>query len=178
MSSTTGHEEREYRTTHPWLSFTADLSQPPAEFWMLLGEARSKIEHIQGSLLKPSVADKLHVLFLAKGALATTAIEGNTLSEEQAVQAVEGTLVLPPSQEYLLQELRNIVKACNAIKDDLVAGGSPELLSVDEIKAFNRAVLDGLELDDGVVPGEVSRPCGRRRELQRSTTRRLRVPPR
>ncbi|MDP9222905.1 MAG: Fic family protein, partial [Actinomycetota bacterium] len=92
---------------------------------------------------------------LAKGALATTAIEGNTLSEEQAVEAVRGTLRLPPSQEYLAQEIKNVIKGFNSIKDDLGTGGSPSL-TVEEIKQFNRWVLEDLPLDEGVVPGEIS----------------------
>ena len=123
---------------------------------MTLGEARSKVEHVAGSLLKPAVAEQLHLLFLAKGALATTAIEGNTLSEEQALQAVQGTLDLPPSQQYLQREIENVVRACNRVKDDLRAGAAARL-SPAEIKEFNRLVLDGLDLDDDVVPGEVSR---------------------
>ncbi len=122
---------------------------------MLLGEARSKIEQVTGALLKPETAAELLQVFLAKGALATTAIEGNTLSEEDARLLLDGKLNLPPSQEYLAVEIQNIVAAFNDIKDELVAGVvrplSPELLS-----EYNRAILDDLELEDHVVPGEIS----------------------
>lgn len=121
---------------------------------MKLGEARSKIAHISGALLKPEVAAELHTVFLAKGVHATTAIEGNTLTEEQAQQLVEGTLRLPASQEYLAKEMDNIVAAFNSIRDHLLTGG-PRALTPEMIKSFNRQVLDGLELEDGVVPGEV-----------------------
>ena len=59
---------------------------------MNLGEARSKCEHIAGVPLRPTVARELHQLYLAKGVLGTTAIEGNTLSEEQVRQLLEGQL--------------------------------------------------------------------------------------
>jgi Fic family protein len=150
-----GREPRTYTRTHPWLAFSVDLRRAPTDLWLLLGEAQSKIEHIAGSLLKPCVADQLQMVYLAKGALATTAIEGNTLSEEQAVAAVQGTLQLPPSQQYLQQEITNVVNACNEIKDELIAGGSP-LITVEDIKHYNRLVMDGLELDEGVIPGEIS----------------------
>lgn len=52
----------------------------------MLGEAASKCEHIAGVPLRPSVAQELHRLYLAKGALATTAIEGNTLTENEVLQ--------------------------------------------------------------------------------------------
>lgn len=120
-----------------------------------MGEARSKIEHVTGSLLKPEIASELLQVFLAKGALATTAIEGNTLSEEDARLLLDGELFLPPSQEYLAREVQNIVDAFNDIKNELVAGVarplSPELLA-----EYNRAILRGLDLEDHVVPGEIS----------------------
>lgn len=145
---------RVYSQTHPWITFTLDLSHAGAEFWMLLGEARSKTEHLEGSLLKPEVAVEMNRVFLAKGVHATTAIEGNTLSEADVQGVIDGTLTLPPSQEYLAREVKNIVAAYNNIKDHLVAGGSPEI-DVALIKEFNRQVLEGLELDDDVVPGDV-----------------------
>lgn len=57
---------------------------------MLLGEACSKCEHISSVPLQPKTAAYLHQLYLAKGALATTAIEGNTLSEAEVVKHLEG----------------------------------------------------------------------------------------
>jgi hypothetical protein len=86
---------------------------------MLLGEARSKCEHIANVPLRPATAEQLHLLYLAKGALATTAIEGNTLSEDEVVRHLQGKLQLPPSKEYLAKEIDNIVAACNRIGSDV-----------------------------------------------------------
>jgi len=121
---------------------------------MLLGEARSKIEHVAGSLLNPRVAREMHIVYLAKGVLATTAIEGNTLSEDEARRRVEGDLELPPSREYLGREIDNILAAFNQIRDELVEGASPPM-SRATIENYNRLILDGLELDEGVVPGQI-----------------------
>jgi Fic family protein len=145
---------RAYQETHPWIDFRVDMRPAPAELWMLLGEARSKIAHIAGSLLNPEVAEKMHIAYLAKGALATTAIEGNTLSEEEARQRIEGRLELPPSREYLGREIDNILAAFNSIKDELVAGVAPPM-SRRIIENYNRMILDGLELEEGVAPGEI-----------------------
>jgi Fic family protein len=147
-------EQREYLQTHPWLNFRLDLRRMDHEFWMLIGEARSKIQHIAGSLLKPEVGEQLHGLFLAKGVLATTAIEGNTLTEEDARRAVEGTLRLPPSQEYLQRELENILHAWNTIEQSLLSGRARPIDS-GMLRDWNRRILDRLSLDDGVVPGEI-----------------------
>ena len=53
---------------------------------MLLGEARSKVDHLALALLKPEIADQMLQVYLAKGAQATTAIEGNTFSEDELAE--------------------------------------------------------------------------------------------
>ena len=145
---------RTYEKTHSWITFTLDLRWASPAFWMLLGEARSKCEHIANVPLRPATAEQLHLLYLAKGALATTAIEGNTLSEDEVVRHLEGKLRLPPSKEYLTREIDNIVTACNNIGAE-VRSGRPPALSVTTIKEFNRLVLDKLNLGEGVIPGEI-----------------------
>ena len=121
---------------------------------MLVGEAISKCEHLAGVPLMPETAKRLHLLYLAKGALATTAIEGNTLTEEEAIKRVEGKLELPASKEYLGQEIDKIVKACNGILAEIEAGKSIEI-SPARIQAFNRQVLEGLPLRDEVSSGSI-----------------------
>jgi Fic family protein len=121
---------------------------------MLFGEAQSKCDHVAGVPLLPEVAEKLHLLFLAKGALATTAIEGNTLTESQVLEQLEGKLNLPPSQEYLKREVQNIIDACNTLQTPVI-NGAWDVLSVDSIKRINRMVLKGLEVGEDVVPGEI-----------------------
>jgi Fic family protein len=94
---------------------------------MLFGEAGSKTDHLATALLRPEVAERMNHVYLAKGAHATTAIEGNTLSEDDVLEIVEGGDPVPRSQAYLVQEVRNIVDAYNRIKDELVAGASTEI---------------------------------------------------
>jgi Fic family protein len=145
---------RKYEKSHPWLTFQANLERAPKALWLLLGEARSKSDHIAGVPLRPATAALLHRVFLAKGVLATTAIEGNTLSEEEVQQRIEGKLQLPKSKEYLGKEVDNVIKAIEHIWNTGLNGGGPNL-SVAEIKEFNRLLLDGLELSESVVPGEL-----------------------
>ena len=141
-----------YERTHPWISFRFDFSRANAQLWLLLGEAQSKCEHIAGVPLRPNVAKELHQLYLAKGVSATTAIEGNTLSEEQVLKHIQGELKLPPSQSYLAQEIDNIIEACDAIS--AVTHPKEMGISAGQIKALNFLILKGLRLDQGVVPGE------------------------
>jgi Fic family protein len=123
---------------------------------MLLGEASSKAQHIAGVPLAPEIAHRFHTVFLAKGARAMTAIEGNTLTEDQVQAQVEGKLDLPPSQKYLQQEVKNIVDACNWLIDDLTDNGvrpiTPEFCC-----ELNRRVLMDLELPEDTVAGEIRR---------------------
>lgn len=119
---------------------------------MLLAEAASKIEHVAGVPLPPGLASELHILFLAKGALATMAIEGNTLDEAQALEIIRGELSLPPSQAYLQHEIENVVAACQGIMDRLLAGAAPDL-TTDAIRGYNAQVLQGLPLPAEVQPG-------------------------
>src|SRR6266436_58210 len=79
---------RTFERTHSWISFRIDLRQARPQLWLLLGEAASKCEHIAGVPLRPATAQSLHQLYLAKGALATTAIEGNTLTETLSKQSL------------------------------------------------------------------------------------------
>jgi Fic family protein len=145
---------RTYEQTHPWLKFSADFRFAPPQFWMVLGECQSKCEHVAGVPLQPAIAQKLYKLYLAKGVLATTAIEGNTLSEEEVLKHLEGKLQLPPSRDYLQQEIDNIVEGCNSILEDIKAK-KPPVISTHRIRELNQVVLKGLKLDEGVVPGEI-----------------------
>jgi len=145
--------KRTYEETHPWITFHVDLSRIDYRVWMLIGEAQSKCEHINGTPLHPETAERLHRVYLSKGAFATTSIEGNTLSEEQVLERVEGRLKLPDSQEYLGVEVDNIVEACNLIARD-VQQGRPLALTPERIRHFNRLVLQDLKLDDDTAPGE------------------------
>ena len=91
---------------------------------------------------------------MSKGIHGTVSIEGNTLSEEEVLLRVGGDLKLPPSREYLGREIDNIVGACNLIVGDVIAGRTLSL-TPDRIKDFNRRILDGLPVKEGVVPGEI-----------------------
>ncbi len=146
--------EMTYLKTHPWITFELNLQKIGYDTWIKLGEAQSKCEHISGVPIQPETANKLYKLYLAKGVLATTAIEGNTLSEEDALKRIEGTLTLPPSQEYLGKEIDNIVEACNSMRQDILNGCSADI-TIDEIKKYNKLIFKNLELNEGVIPGEI-----------------------
>lgn len=144
----------EYETTHPWITFNLNLDQPGHILWLFLGEAASKCEHIAGVSLHPRIASELLGIYMAKGVNATTAIEGNTLTEQQVFELISGNLKLPPSQEYLGQEVDNVVAACNLVAEEVLEKSSMGL-TVEKIKRYNTIVLNGLPLEPHVIPGQI-----------------------
>ncbi len=147
---------RRYETSHPWIDFTIDTTKFDYELWMLLGEAQAQCDYISGVPLRPDTAEEVHKVYLYKGALATTAIEGNTLSDEEARDYLDGKLELPPSKEYLGKEIDNIVAAFNRIMQ-LIKEEKDCELSLENIEMFNKMVLSDLDLMEDVVPGETRR---------------------
>jgi Fic family protein len=152
---TTSKQGRKYQETHPWITFNFDARLLNYRIWLLLGEAQSKFEHIKGAPLLPATIKNLYNVYLAKGALATTAIEGNTLTESEVEKRIQGTLKLPPSKEYLGQEIDNVVEAYNLIGDNLLRKNDSGKLSVAAIKSFNKLVLKDLPLNEEVTPGQI-----------------------
>lgn len=143
-----------FAATFPWLTFELNFHRFDPGVWIMLGECQAKCEHIAGVPLRPETAERLHFIYLAKGVLATTAMEGNTLSEDEVVRHLEGKLTLSPSREYLRQEIENILGGCNEMLDD-IRNDRELLLDSDRIKYLNVQVLKGLELGEGIVPGEI-----------------------
>jgi Fic family protein len=146
-----GLVERRYEQTHPWLTFTY---QPRYEAISLrMGEAFSKCQHLSGTPLQPLLAQRLAAVYLAKGVAATTAIEGNTLTEDEVGQIIAGQRTLPDSQQYLQQEVMNVLRVLDRI-DQNSRTGAGFTLTPDWLKEQNRTILEGLELPDHVQPGE------------------------
>ena len=69
--------------------------------------------------LDPDDYSSLLRIQLVRGAKATTAIEGNTLSEEE-VSDVEAGKELAPSKKYQEIEVRNILSAMNELLREVV----------------------------------------------------------
>ena len=146
---------RSYRKSHPWITFEAtDFNDVQPRTWMLLGEARSKCQHLAGTPLRPDVAENLYTVALIKGAQATTAIEGNTLTEEQVAGILAGTFKAPPSRAYQEREVRNVLDALEEIADQVMGGESPAITR-ELICEFNQRLLDGTEHEPDAVPGTV-----------------------
>ena len=145
---------REYLKTHPWITFDIPTAEARPVFWMLLARAQAKVEDISRAPLYPDTAKELAKISLARGVLATTAIEGNTLTEDEVIAELDGKSNLPPSRAYLGTEVRNVVRAINQVGLPLLERGDDKF-STDLLCQYNAMVLQNLELREDVVPGVV-----------------------
>ncbi len=140
---------------YSWINFTINLKELQWQSWVKLGECVSKCEHLKSVPLKPYVRDELHQIYLAKGVHATTAIEGNTLTEQQVQDLISKKLKLPPSKQYLEQEAKNIIEACNEIAADISKGGLGNI-TVEKICRYNAQVLaNNVPHDEAAIPGKI-----------------------
>ncbi|MGQ0778249.1 MAG: Fic family protein [Pseudonocardiales bacterium] len=143
--------DQDYRGSHPWITFEFRIGQDV--LWCLLGEAASKCQHLAGTPLQPALADELSRVYLVKGAVATTAIEGNTLTEDEVRELLESRRKLPPSRQYLQQEVENVIEGLRRI-DEAARTAAPFKVTPEWIKEQNRLVLKELDTEEHVVPGE------------------------
>lgn len=109
-----------------------------------LGRCEALITSLRNIPLLPSVRAHLYKVSLEKGANATTAIEGNSLSEEEVKSVNENTSSLPESKKYLEQEVKNVLDALNDLRNDVVKKGILQDVTPDLIKDFNRRIGKGL----------------------------------
>ena len=150
-----GSRRREYLATHPWIDFDARVVNGlNPESWMLIGQAQALCTELAGTPLKPAVAHRLSELTLIRGAQATVAIEGNTLTEEQVAGIRAGTYAAPPSRAYQEREVQNILVAFERL-DDIVMNGDSSALSASLVCDLNRWVLDGVNPDADSAPGSI-----------------------
>jgi Fic family protein len=146
-------EKRLFEDTHPWLTFKVDLLPIGSLTWAQLGECYSKCQHLIGTPLKPMMAARLAQIYLRRGALASAAIEGNTLNEAEMSQVLDKKKKLPESQQYLEQEIVNILKALDGVKDSSHSGKKFQLTR-QWILEVHAQLLENLDTPDHVVPGE------------------------
>ena len=117
-----------------------------------LGQASAIVKSLEYLPLEPSVRNKLLNVSLIKGAQATTAIEGNTLSEEEIIAISKGDK-LPESRQYLEIEVKNVLEALNSIFREVVAEGATAYVSNELICSFHRMIGKDLGEHFEAIPG-------------------------
>jgi Fic family protein len=149
-------ENRKYLTSHPWIRFTLDMSRDiPYTLWLMLGAAESKCKHLAGIPLRPEKQQELNKLSLQKGIRATTAIEGNSLSEDEVRKIVENNFTdFPKSKAYQRKEVENVLMSYNAIAEEINKKDSCQI-DYEQLLSDNLSILEGLELKKEVIPGRL-----------------------
>jgi Fic family protein len=137
--------------TFPHLCFSQRWRLEP-EVYHALGQCDAIVESISQVPLLPKFSAKLHHVALKKGAQATTAIEGNTLSDEEVDRVARGEKLLP-SQEYQEREVANVISAFNTLLAELVFADKVELISPELLLRFHKMIGKDLGEHFAAVPG-------------------------
>ena len=119
----------------------------------MLGQSDAIIQAISSAPVKPEYRKQMLAVSLRKGARATTAIEGNTLSEEEVSRIDKGEN-LPPSKEYLQIEVKNVIDALNQIRTEVIIEDKAFVLTPELIERFNYYVGKNLGDHFQAIPGK------------------------
>ena len=119
----------------------------------LLGQCDALVKAIGNTPILPHHHQNLLRVSLLKGAQATTAIEGNTLTEDEIIDIAEGKK-LPPSKEYQEIEVRNILEALNKLLDEVVKEGKVYRITPELIKHFHELIGKNLGEHLDAIPGQ------------------------
>jgi len=137
------------------ISFTPNWDLTP-DIKYSLGQCDAIVKAISYTPIMPNYKRKLFGVAFVKGAQATAAIEGNTLTEKE-IEGLEEGRKLPPSKEYLGVEVKNILKALNSIRQDVIVRKHLLLITPKLIKDFHRMVGKNLGNHFEAIPGEFRR---------------------
>ena len=128
-----------------------DARELAAECGWLLGRTCARIEQLCRSVLPPAVAAALREDVRIRGTLALTTLGGNTLGETVLRQLLTGQRDVPPSRQYLRQELFQQVAALEAV-DGAAREGIAHLL-VSALLALHDSLLRDSPLPDAAAGG-------------------------
>ena len=137
--------------TYPHLKFTKNWTLTPRDY-VRLGQCHGWVSAICNTPILPEYYDMLMLIALKKGAQATTAIEGNTLNDEEVERIIKGEN-LPPSKEYQQIEVQNIVSAFNELLKETVYEGKSQLISPEFLLRLHRMVGQNLGEHFDAIPG-------------------------
>jgi len=136
---------------YPHLAFRRHWDVSPDARYEL-GQCHAIILAICQMPLRPEDHDRLLGVSLVKGAQATTAIEGNTLTAGEIERVAAGES-LPPSKEYQEIEVRNILEAMNGVLKEVATDNKGQPISTDLILRLHRMIGKDLGPHFDAVPG-------------------------
>lgn len=143
-------------TTHPFIKFPPNLDEFPPRVWLLLGEIQARIDHIKNLPIPRDESNLLRRMYLTKGVHSTTAIEGNSFSEEEVQRIIEGKLQAPPSRKYQQHQIDNMLIAFNFVSTAQLSGSSAPF-TLELLNSYHAIILHNLDdsLADNVSIGQL-----------------------
>lgn len=134
---------RSYETSHPWIQFSLNLSGIKSA-WIVLGEISGKCSLLNDMSLNPDNALHLYHTSLAQS-IASVSPEKDLDELIELVQnaSATGNTGIAGNSLQVINELVKVKRS-----------GSLEEISVESLRAYNKNLLDGTDLQADVVPGE------------------------
>lgn len=139
--------------THPQICFRQRWNLSPDVHYML-GQGAAIVRSLLYLPLPPAIRDRMLRVSLVKGAMSTTAIEGNTLSEEEVAAIQRGNADIPPSRKYQEREVKNVLDALNAVREDVIGNRMVPPVTSDLVRALHAQVGKDLGEEFQAVPGQ------------------------
>lgn len=121
-----------------------------------LGECDAIVRSISQSPLLPHFRNELHLLSLRKGAQATTAIEGNTLSEVE-IEAILNGRGNATEKEYQQREVQNVLDAFNTLLQEVIVEHRTPLITPELLLRFHEMIGRELGHHFAATPGKFAR---------------------
>lgn len=136
---------------YPHLLFNEHWSLSNRDYFVL-GQCEALIQSIKKTPIQPEYYQQLMGVEFIKGAKATTAIEGNTLTFEE-IERVNNGEKLPPSKEYQEREVNNILEAFYTLFTEVFVDGKSSLICPELLLKLHRMVGKDLGEYFDAIPG-------------------------
>ena len=119
----------------------------------MVGQCEAYVKAISESPILPHDHAELLRVSLIKGAIATTAIEGNTLSEDDLDQILKQQKHMPPSRAYQETEATNVISALNDLLDLVLNQDGSVIIKSDLILDLHKRIGRDLGETFDAIPG-------------------------
>lgn len=139
--------------THPQICFRQRWGLTPDVHFML-GQGAAIVRSLMYLPLSPEIREQMLRVSLVKGAMSTTAIEGNTLSEEEVAAIQRGDADIPPSRKYQEREVKNVLDALNAVREDVLGNRLAPPVTSELVRALHAQIGKDLGPEFQAVPGQ------------------------
>ena len=127
-------------STHEFIRFPPYEIKLTASLLMLLGEIQAELNQIAKIPISPQEQHKLKTMYFARAVHSTTAIEGNTLSEDEVLRIIKDIDSSNPATNYDEQEVHNVIDTLSAIIEDELDGNSARF-SISLLNGYHRRLI-------------------------------------